>query len=110
MLKIDVFNHVLPEQFLKALPETVPARSVQTGVRKAIVWRLLATCRHEVPDSWTDSTDTCRSFVWPRPPVEDVGDGNTACELARIANDSMAEMVGRYPDRFDCGGCLSANE
>ena len=44
------------------------------------------------------------------PPVEDVGDGSSAIELARIANDEMAELVGRYPDRFIAAvACLPMN-
>ena len=44
------------------------------------------------------------------PPVEDVGDGSSAIELAKIANDEMAELVGRYPDRFIAAvACLPMN-
>ncbi len=34
------------------------------------------------------------------PPLEEIGDPQKSLELARIANDEMAELVMKYPDRF----------
>lgn len=34
------------------------------------------------------------------PPIEEVARGEEAADLARIANDAMADMVARHPDRF----------
>jgi len=34
------------------------------------------------------------------PPVEEIADPQKALDLARIANDEMAELVNRHPDRF----------
>jgi aminocarboxymuconate-semialdehyde decarboxylase len=34
------------------------------------------------------------------PPIEAFGDAQTSPELARIANDGMADLVAKYPDRF----------
>jgi aminocarboxymuconate-semialdehyde decarboxylase len=34
------------------------------------------------------------------PPVEVIADARTSPELIRLANDEMAEMVARHPDRF----------
>jgi aminocarboxymuconate-semialdehyde decarboxylase len=34
------------------------------------------------------------------PPVEVIADARTSPELVRLANDEMAEMVARHPDRF----------
>ena len=36
----------------------------------------------------------------PTPPVEAMVDRAQAIDLARVANDGMAELVRRYPDRF----------
>jgi predicted TIM-barrel fold metal-dependent hydrolase len=40
------------------------------------------------------------------PNLESVLDPADAAECARIANDEMAELVARHPDRF-CGACAS---
>jgi uncharacterized protein len=36
----------------------------------------------------------------PNPPIEEFASGATAQALARIANDGMAELCARHPDRF----------
>src|SRR5262249_56661804 len=36
----------------------------------------------------------------PNPPIEDLADGETGLNLARIGNDAMAELCARYPARF----------
>ncbi len=36
----------------------------------------------------------------PNPPLEEITDAETGAELARVANDAMAELVLKNPDRF----------
>ena len=36
----------------------------------------------------------------PTPPIENMVESGVAGDLARVANDGMAELVNRYPDRF----------
>jgi len=36
----------------------------------------------------------------PNPPLEEVAQGETAQQLARVANDAMAELVVQHPKRF----------
>jgi len=108
MLKIDAFNHVLPDRFLKALPggsRYVPSKQGSEGDRLAL---------HDL-DTRFRIMDRFDGYVqiicMAEPPVEDVGDGSSAYELARIANDSMAEMVAKYPDRFiAAAACLPMND
>src|SRR5581483_5309128 len=44
--------------------------------------------------------DYAQVLVLAVPPLEEVGPPEVAAEFARIANDEMAELVRRYPDRF----------
>jgi len=45
------------------------------------------------------------------PPVEDVAKPEDAVELAKIANDEMAELVVKYPDKFPAAvACLPMND
>jgi len=45
------------------------------------------------------------------PPPEDVTSPEDTVELARIANDSLAELVYKYPDRFIAAtACLPLND
>ena len=36
----------------------------------------------------------------PNPPLEEIAQGETAAQLARVANDAMAELVAQHPKRF----------
>src|SRR5207344_2773334 len=36
----------------------------------------------------------------PTPPLEAMGNAAQAADLAKLANDGMAELVARHPDRF----------
>ena len=47
--------------------------------------------------------------AWPA--VEEIAAPRTAVDLARLANDEMAELVLKYPDRFVAGvACLPMND
>jgi aminocarboxymuconate-semialdehyde decarboxylase len=48
-----------------------------------------------------DSVPDYRQLIsLPNPSLEDIGPADTGGELARIANDEMAELCRKYPDRF----------
>ena len=42
----------------------------------------------------------CQVLTLGAPPIEAIGEPKQAAELARIANDEMAELVAKYPNRF----------
>jgi len=118
MLKIDVFNHVLPERFLRALPTPsgyVPNISKKDAAKTTgpdLQADRLALHDLETRFRIMDRFDGYVQIIcMAEPPVEDVGDGSSAAELAKIANDSMAELIGKYPDRFiGAAACLPMND
>ena len=44
--------------------------------------------------------DYCQVVSLPAPPIEAMGDAKPSPELAELANDGMAELVVKHPDRF----------
>lgn len=45
------------------------------------------------------------------PNIESITEGRDTVELARMANDGLADLVTRYPDRFiSAGACLPMND
>jgi aminocarboxymuconate-semialdehyde decarboxylase len=42
----------------------------------------------------------CQVISLPNPPLEDIVSGPVATHLARVGNESMAELVAKHPDRF----------
>ena len=95
-MKIDIFNHVMPVAYL----EKVKEHSKDPGVVKRMsslrmLWDIEARAR--MLDQWPDVQQVLTLAV---PSPELVGGPELAPELARIANDGMAEMVRKWPDKF----------
>lgn len=104
MRKIDAFAHILPGGYLEHLERHLastmrPAqlRYYQEGVFRfdPIITDLDA--RFRAMDGYGDYAQI---LVLAVPPLEEVEPAPAAAELARRANDEMAELVRRHPDRF----------
>ena len=98
MQKIDCFSHILPAAYLQALFEKTPDRSAAGAYydKKCPGVRDLEL-RFRIMDRYNGYSQI---LCIAEPTVETVANPNLAAELAKIANDSMAELVAKYPDRF----------
>ena len=98
MRRIDIFNHFFPDAYYRKLLEVAPAhRDMGKRVRNIPLLHDLDG-RFRVMDRFGEGYQQVLSL--PSPPVEALGDASIARDLARIANDGLAGLVGRYPDRF----------
>jgi predicted TIM-barrel fold metal-dependent hydrolase len=110
MRKIDAFAHILPRAYLERLEsqlERSMAPSQLAYYREGVFyfdpvltdldarWRKMDEIERMDP-----SGAYAQVLVLAVPPLEEVGPPAVAAELARLANDEMAELVRRYPDRF----------
>lgn len=96
-MKIDIYTHVLPERYKKALYNYSGKFSALRGV-------------HDKRPVLTDNETRLRKIgEFDRlvqvisvtiPPVEEIVGPKEAAELARISNDELAELVGRYPKMY----------
>lgn len=95
-MKIDMFNHFLPLPYLDALKKHA---GQHPGVRFAATVRPLWDLdeRLKIIEEWPDLQQVV-ALALPVPEVV-VGPDLTP-ELARIANDGMAEIRDRRPDKF----------
>lgn len=98
---IDAFPHIIPADCLERFCSVAsgPALEFLRGLRGraylAPMWDLDARFRAmDVVDSYRQVLTLCL------PPIDEMAHGQQAAELARMANDSMAELVQRHPDRF----------
>jgi len=105
-MKIDIFSHILPEKFLSIYRKKAPAIEEQIEVRVVHVgdlqtrFRLMNRCP-DVLQVLTVANVPLEKFVSPK----------DAVELARIANDELADLVIKYPDKFYAGvACLPMND
>jgi predicted TIM-barrel fold metal-dependent hydrolase len=104
MRKIDAFSHILPRRYLERLE-----RQLESSLdRRRLDYYRAGVFRFD--DALTDLDvrrrklepfgDYAQVLVLAVPPLEEVGPPTVAAELARLANDEMAELVQAHPDRF----------
>jgi uncharacterized protein len=94
---IDIYTHIAPKSFLDRMVELAPKLG-------NIVNRLLSVkplYDLDVRFRDMDTVDDYRQLVsLPTPSLEEIGPPSTGLELSRIANDELAELCRKYPDRF----------
>jgi aminocarboxymuconate-semialdehyde decarboxylase len=95
--KIDIFNHIYPAAFHTRLMQIAPDYKDIGKRMRGIPMLADLEVRFRVMDTFEDYQQV---LSLPTPPLENVVQGSDAQDLARAANDGMAELVARYPDRF----------
>lgn len=105
-LKIDAYSHIIPPRYREALYKIAPKKCI--GKVDPIPTLFDLDTRFRIMDRYGELLQVL-TLAWPT--AEEVGDANTATELAKIANDSLAELVNKYPDRFVAAiACLPMND
>jgi len=96
-VKIDIFPHILPTKYMEAVNRISGDRYYNKQVNEAIPTIYDLDIRFRVLDQHGDMVQV---LTLGAPPIEAIGEPKQAVELARIANDEMAQLVAKYPDRF----------
>ncbi len=93
---IDVFNHFIPAGYFERLRALVPDQPAATAFpRMRTLWDIEARLR------LLDRFDDYRQVLsLANPPIELLGPPERTPDLARLANDGLADLCRRYPDRF----------
>jgi uncharacterized protein len=97
MLKIDVFPHILPRPFYDRLLQVAPSSGLMVKRVQNIPVMIDLDRRFEVMDRHEGYMQV---LTLSAPPLENVAGPDTSPDLARLANDELAKLVQRYPDRF----------
>ena len=96
-MKIDIFNHVMPMRYL----EMLKTHSKDPGIVKRMSsLRMLWDIEARVAMLEEKFPDVQQVLTLALPSPELLGGPERSPELARIANDGMAEMVARWPGKF----------
>ena len=98
MRKIDVFTHIWPEAYYKALIGIVGEMHAITARSGRVPMMTDLDRRFEVMDMFGD--DYCQILSLAAPPLEAICTLDQALDLSRIGTDAMAELCGKYPRRF----------
>jgi predicted TIM-barrel fold metal-dependent hydrolase len=94
--KIDIFCHILPKKYNEALlKKAKPCYYMKNNIRPPALFDL--DVRFRAMDKYEGLRQVLNLGV---PPIEYVVSPKEAVDLARMANDEMAELVTKYPDRF----------
>jgi predicted TIM-barrel fold metal-dependent hydrolase len=106
--KIDMFCHIIPPKYKEALLKK--ANRSCYYLEQINFFRALfdLDMRFRFMDKFEGLRQVLTLAV---PPLEYVFSPNDAVGLARMANDEMAELVNKYPDRFvSAAACLPLND
>ena len=96
-MKIDIFNHIFPKIFYDKMMEVAPNyKDIGKRVREVPVLVDL-DARFRVMDQFDDYAQV---ICMAAPPLEVLAGPELSPELAKVANDGMADYVAKYPERF----------
>jgi uncharacterized protein len=97
-MMIDVFNHFMPRSIFDRLSDLVPGHVALAAFPELpTLWDIEARLR--LMDGFADYRQV---LSLANPPIEMLGPPERTPPLARIANDGLAELCRKYPDRFPC--------
>ncbi len=94
---IDIFTHVYPRPVLDRLNEVAPDLGAMAKFVDSTPQLHDMEARFRVMDKFGDYRQV---ISLGSPPIETLTGPAHGGEVARIANDAMAELVARHPDRF----------
>ncbi len=94
---VDIYTHIFPDRYYQEMMKAAPALK-DIGPRLRSIAKLFdLDARFREMDTFGDY----RQIVsLPNPPIEAIASPEQGTALARIANDEMAELCHKYPDRF----------
>lgn len=106
-MKIDIFPHILPLKYKEALYEAAPPDFYLQNVVDSLPTLFNLDHRFRIMDKFEGLMQV---LTLSSPPVEQIANPEKAMDLAKLANDEMAELVLKYPDRFVAAvACLPMN-
>ncbi len=104
-MKIDIYSHILPEKYVKYFGQKASKVLNSVEFRNRAVtdlnMRLSLMERHP---------DILQVLTIANPPLDTLVSPEGAAELARIANDEMAELLIKFPQKFyTAAACVPMN-
>lgn len=96
-MKIDVFTHIFPKPYFDRMVKVAPkGKDMHKRVRN-IPSIVNLEERFRIMDMFKDYAQV---ICLGSPPIEAFGPPPISTDMAKLANDGMAELVRKYPDRF----------
>jgi predicted TIM-barrel fold metal-dependent hydrolase len=96
-MKIDIFTHIFPKTYFDRMVKVAPkGKDMHKRVRN-IPSIVNLEERFRIMDLFKDYAQV---ICLGSPPIEAFGPPPISTDMAKLANDGMAELVQKYPDRF----------
>jgi len=96
-MKIDIFNHIFPKVYFDKMMQVAPNYKDMGKRVRGIPALFDLEARFRVMDQFDDYAQV---ICLGTPPLEVLAGPKLTPELAKVANDGMAEYVTKYPERF----------
>jgi aminocarboxymuconate-semialdehyde decarboxylase len=96
-MRIDVYPHILPPAYYKRMLEVAPSGTLLAKRMGNVKPLHDLGERLRVMDEYEDYHQV---LTLGGTPIEAIGEPNVTAELARLANDGMAEIVAAHPHHF----------
>jgi aminocarboxymuconate-semialdehyde decarboxylase len=96
-MKIDVFPHIFPKKFFDRMVQVAPPGLYMQKRTRGIPVLVDLELRLRIMDRYEGYVQV---LTLASPPLESLAGTDVTPELARLANDGMAEIVAKHPDRF----------
>jgi aminocarboxymuconate-semialdehyde decarboxylase len=96
-MKIDIFPHISPRKYFDRLIKAAPAGLTMQKRISGVPVLIDLEQRFRIMDRYPDYAQV---LTLAAPPLEAAAGPAGSPDLARVANDEMAELVRRHPDRF----------
>jgi len=104
---IDAYTHILPKKYQEGLEKRVTGRDVKLNTARyaqTVPTLVDLDARFRVMDAFEGYIQV---ISIASPAVYSIAPPDVSRDLCRIANDELAELVYKYPDRFAAGiACL----
>ena len=95
-MMIDVFNHFMPKAYLDRLATLIPGHVAVTAFP-----RLKTLCDVDARLALLDEFEGLQQVLsLANPPLELIAAPSETPDLARLANDALADICRKHPDRF----------
>ena len=96
-MKIDAYSHILPRAYFDRLVEIAPDKG---AIKRWLTIPVLHDLDARLGMMEEFGPDYRQILTLSMPALESVAGPDETPVLSRLANDSMAELVARRPDRF----------
>lgn len=105
-LKIDIFPHIIPPKYKEAYSKVAPPGFLKRMEAIPVLYDLQHRLR--IMEKYQGLVQV---LTMASPPLEHILKPKQVVDLARMANDEMAELVTKYPDKFVAAiACLPMND